>query len=48
MTSPGEAELLGVIGLVLGLVCVGSMGWEEFKFRRASSQEAVVFTAARK
>jgi hypothetical protein len=40
ITSPGEAELLGVIGLVLGLVCVGGMAWGEFKARRTGLQDS--------
>jgi hypothetical protein len=44
ITSPGEVELLGVIGLGLGLVCVGAMVWEEFKSRRTNPQNSVAST----
>jgi hypothetical protein len=44
ITSPGEAEFLGVIGLILGFVCVGGIAWEEFKTRRTSSQASAAAT----
>ena len=31
ITSQGEAEGLGVIGILLGLLCVGGIGWEGIK-----------------
>ena len=44
ITSPGEMGLVGVIGLALGLFCVGGIGWEQIKSIAANRRQAAAPT----
>jgi hypothetical protein len=37
--SQGESKSVGVMGVILGIVCVGGIGWEAIKSKRKSTKE---------
>jgi len=40
ITSPGEMETYGIIGILFGLFCVGGIGWDGIKSMLAKRQGA--------